>query len=277
MTYTVYDRSQERGAPVELYEFHYGAREDQIYRYTNSPKLIVNGGFDYTPVPIKRATIKTTGKFEKTQLEIRLPINTPLSDMFLPYPPPQVVRVYVRQMHRTDPDAQAMIVWFGRIISSGREKNEAVLSCDNALLSWKRPGLKRNWQPGCPLLLYGPRCRADADEFKVIFQIVEVSEDGTLLFPENWWGQWSPAKFVRGTIEWDSEFGRESRTILAATAERVRVSGFQRGMKTGTEVTLYLGCRHDLADCRATFDNVNNFGGQPWIPFKNPVKQHPFW
>ena len=277
MTYNLLDRSQERRAPIELYEFIYGASEDMVYRYTNAETNQTAAGKTYTAVPIKRDAIKTNGKFDKTEIQVSLPIDTPLSDMFLPYPPPSVVRLYVRQMHRTDTDLEAPIVWYGRIVSSGRQGREAQLTCNNAILSWKRPGLNRKWQPGCPLLLYGHLCRADPDLFRVNFPVEDIAEDGTLIFPAGWHGLWAPEKFIRGTIGWTSQYGQEARTILKASANSVTFTGFIRDIEVGTELTLWLGCRHDMDDCRQTFDNIANYGGQPWIPFKNPIKQHPFW
>lgn len=275
MTYTILDRSQEKGQPVELYEFDFGGA--QPYRYTNADTDIPGPGGNYRAIPIQRTNIKTNGKFEKTNMEIRLPVDSEISEMFLPFPPPQVVKLYVRQKHLTDPDGQAPIVWFGRVISSGREGRTAILTADNAILSWKRQGLNRNWQPGCPLLLYGPRCRADAQDHRVDFSIVDIDTEGHVIFPADWNGQWAPEKFIRGTIVWNSQYGTESRTIIKASATTVRFVGFTRDLEAGTPVTLYLGCKHDMDDCRETFDNIANYGGQSWIPFKNPTKQHPFW
>lgn len=277
MTFQAVDQSQERGAPVDLYEFIYGPTEDMVYRYTNANQTLMSAGKTYNPIPIKRAAVKTNGKFEKHNVEIRMPIDIPLSDMFLPYPPPQVVRVYIRQRHLSDLDEQAPIIWYGRIISSGRQGHEAILTCDNAILSWKRPGLKRNWQHGCPLLLYGPRCRADPDDFRVHFAVEDIDAEGDLVFPPGWYGSWTPAHFIRGTVSWQSEYGQEYRTVLKSSMTGVTFTGFIRDIEVGTELTMWLGCKHDMNDCRNVFDNILNYGGQPWIPFKNPVKQHPFW
>jgi hypothetical protein len=277
MSFDVVERSQERGAPVELYEFIYGPSEDMVYRYTNADFTVSAFGRNYTPIPIQRNSVKTNGKFEKTQVQLKMPINIPLSEMFLPYPPPQVVRCYIRQRHLSDDDQQAPIVWYGRVVSSGREGSQATLTLDNAILSWKRPGLKRHWQPGCPLLLYGPRCRADPDDFRVHFAVEDITPEGDLVFPDGWNGQWAKKQFVRGTVSWVSEYGTEYRTILRASDTGITWTGFTRGIEVGTELTMWIGCKHDMADCRSVFNNINNYGGQPWIPYKNPTKQHPFW
>lgn len=38
----------------------------------------------------------------------------------------------------------------------------------------------------------------------------------------------------------------------------------------GDQVLVYKGCRHTLDDCRDIFDQEENYGGQPYIPNKNP-------
>ena len=42
------------------------------------------------------------------------------------------------------------------------------------------------------------------------------------------------------------------------------------GLLTGAAITLYPGCDHTRATCAAKFANLDNFGGFPWIPTRNP-------
>lgn len=281
MSYTVYDKSKEQGAPIDLYEFKVGAK---TYRYTNAeedlsaPSTGADGAAsmsNYVAVPIERQPVKTNGKFEKSQMQIKTPVTTDLSNTFLPYPPPYVVKVVLRQRHRTDPAGDAKVVWHGRVVSSGREGKEAVLTVDNTLLSFKRAGLRRNFQHGCPLLFGGKLCRADLEPYKKVISVRKI-EDGKIVLDEQWFLPWTHEKFRGGTAEWTSDVGREARTIIATTENNFTVGGVLRGVEIGTQLTLTLGCRHDMADCRF-YENINNYGGQPWIPFKNPVRQHPYW
>jgi hypothetical protein len=275
MSFQGYDQDQELGAPVDLFQFVMSPTLS--YFYCSADADLTIGGVVYKAVPVQRQTIKTSGKFEKTNLEIRVPVTTDLAGIFLPYPPPNVVRVIVRQVHLTDPDLQALAVWAGRVISSARANHEAVLTCDSTVLSFKRPGLNRFYQHGCGLLLYGSLCRADKGSHQVTFKPVSITDDALLIFPANWWLPWTHANFRGGTIEWTSSLGTETRTIIASEEAYIKVGGPLRDVTTDTELTLALGCAHDMDDCRNVFNNILNYGGQPWIPFKNPTKQHPFW
>ena len=42
------------------------------------------------------------------------------------------------------------------------------------------------------------------------------------------------------------------------------------GFYGSSTVTLYPGCTKSRAVCKNKFDNLNNYGGFPWIPTKNP-------
>jgi hypothetical protein len=63
------------------------------------------------------------------------------------------------------------------------------------------------------------------------------------------------------------------RTIIKVIdAHTVRVSYVPYGVVEGTAVRVAPGCDHTLGgDCQHLFANAPNFGGCPWIPFKNPV------
>jgi uncharacterized phage protein (TIGR02218 family) len=273
MTFKQYEQDQERGAPINIFEFIAG---DQTYKYCSATGYYQGA----TPIPISAESVKTQAKFEKTELVITLPVDTDLARLFLPYPPPYVVRVIMRQMHLTDPSQQALAVWTGRVLTVGREKDEAKLTCDSTILSFKRPGLRRNFQHGCPLLLYGQglgQCNVNREGFKVTTVVEDINPDGSLQLPVGWNGAWASDKFRGGMIKWVSSVGQETRGVIATTDTTIKFGGLLREIVAGDTITLYLGCRHDLDDCRDTFANAVNYGGQPWIPFKNPIKQHPYW
>jgi uncharacterized phage protein (TIGR02218 family) len=42
------------------------------------------------------------------------------------------------------------------------------------------------------------------------------------------------------------------------------------GLTAGDAVQLYAGCDHTMAHCKDRFGNLDNFGGFPFIPVKNP-------
>lgn len=277
MSFAAYETSRERGAPVELYMFDYpGGGPSQTYRYTNAVRDIAFGGGTFKKIPISRDNMKTDGKFDKSQLNVNVPVTTELAALFLPYPPPGVVRCRIWQGHLSDPEHAFKVVWHGRVLSVAREQDEAKLTCDSTILSYKRRGLHRFYQHGCPLPLYGQRCRANKANFRypVVIESVDAS---TIHLPTGWNQGRAPKAFVGGTFEWDSQYGHEVRMIIRATATSLTMAGYIRDLEANDHADLYLGCGHNMTACKDVFNNIVNYGGQPWIPFKNPTKQHPYW
>lgn len=276
MSFDQQERHRERGAPVELYLFDYGGGEAQTFRYTNAVQDMAFGGGVFKRIPINRTNLRSDGKFDKSQVTISIPVTTDLAGLFLPYPPPGVVRCRIWQGHLSDPDNAFQVVWHGRTMSVSREGNVAKLTCDSAILSYKRQALRRFYQHGCPLVLYGPRCRADKQAARFDVQVVEV-QTNQLILPPNWNGATPTEQFRGGILEWNSELGAEKRMITQIGPNSLSMNGYIRGIQAGDTIHIFKGCGHNLNDCTNIHHNTNNYGGQPWIPFKNPSKQHPFW
>lgn len=276
MTFATSETSEELGRPYETYLFEYGFDYQSHYAYTNAVDPIAVGSVTFAPVPIKREAYKTTAKVEKSDLTIRVPVDLDISRLYLDYPPPQEVIVTIRQNHYGSGDDLGMVVFMGRVTSVSKEKTEAILTCTNSMISLKRQGLRRNWQRGCPLMLYGVSCRADMDRATVEVEIADVI-DRNLVLPANWWGPYPKEKFSGGMIRWMSEYGREWRTIRSVADNTVVFVGPLRGIEPGMKVDFILGCQHNRTDCKDVHDNIKNYGGQPWIPFENPTQYANFW
>lgn len=252
------------------------------YAYTNNEREITTtidgfGTVTFEPIAINRDAFKANGKADPNNMKISMPSNTDLSVLFLPFPPPQPVGVTIFQGHHDDLDAELTLVWTGKILSVSHEREEVVLNCDNNIVSMSRLGLRRNYQFGCPYVLYGPLCKASKENASVEAIVVSV-DGGDLVLTAGWYGGRNPADFAGGYLSWRSKIGTEYRTINNVTVGgAISYVGPLRNIEPGTEVTITLGCNHQRSHCANLHNNINNFGGQPWIPLKNPVKYHPFW
>jgi len=273
MSFNGIETSKERGRPYEKYQFQYGVSSDESYKYINGAKDVD----DFIAAPISREVYKTSGKVERDQLNIRLPASSNLAKMILPYPPPYPISVTIWQGHYGDNND--MVVWVGRVLSNAFVEPEVTLTCESTLIQLKRRGNKRRWQVGCPLLLYSQgdsQCNVNRDDFTVTATVVDI-QNGVPVFNANWFDPFPRGKFINGMIRWVSEQGVEYRTIRDVTETRVVFNGLMRGLETGMEVELILGCNHKQTDCKDLFDNILNYGGDPWIPLQNPVKHPNFW
>jgi hypothetical protein len=186
----------------------------------------------------------------------------------------------IRQAHLGEADSYPPI-WVGRAISMSFEGSRATFVLHPIITSQRRPGLRRNYQYGCPHVLYGEQCRADKEAATVIVELNTI--DGqTLIMPAAWHGSIAVEKYLGGLVQWETPEGNvEVRTILKISGVRDLVlGGLVRGLSGGQDVEVSLGCNHLMDDCHelhveddvpGSTSNVHNYGGQPWIPLENPV------
>jgi hypothetical protein len=189
-----------------------------------------------------------------------------------------VVNVIIYQGHIQEPGDpeewtegdQFGVIWTGRVLEASRKKNTTVLACENSEAGMKRVGLRRHYQWACPLVLYGARCKANKADATVSTTVSAISGN-SLTLPTGWEGSKERADFLGGMVEWDSDEGREYRTIIGLSGDTLKLNATTGALAVSDDIDVVLGCPHTLAGCRDVHDNVVNYGGQPWIPLKNPV------
>ena len=279
MAFSLFESSRNRAKPTNLFLFTYGDGPNSFYAYTDAEQEIVFGGITYQPVPIDRGSYTSSGTLDKSAIEVRIPRNLPLAELFRVYPPSQVVSLIIRQGHVNDPDNQFLVCWTGRVLSCSREDNEAKFNCEPISTSIKRPGLRRPYQYGCPHVLYGSECRAN--KAAATTTITPASFSGAVLtLPVNWVTAARAQKYIGGMVQWVSGAGDTVlRNILQVSGTNIfTLSGVIMGLAEGAPVNVILGCNHQAGvgpqpngDCHPLHNNIHNFGGQMWIPLKAPL------
>lgn len=275
MTYATTEASRALSKPISLYFFRYGDGPDDYHAYTDGERP-VSFTFDadlgpviFEAIPISRRSISVSGTLDKASLQIRTPRNAELALMFMDHPPSQVVTLTLWEGHV---DKQEFVLaWSGRLISHEGEGEEATYACEPVSTSLKRPGLTRNYQIHCPLVLYGGECRADRTAATITRNPAAV--DGPLLtLAPSWETSERKPKYVGGMATWVRSDGRtEVRSIVRQQSDDVLIlSGTASGLTAGMVVQLILGCNHDLDDCENLHNNILNYGGQWLIPTDNP-------
>jgi uncharacterized phage protein (TIGR02218 family) len=273
MAFSYFEESRYLGAPDTLYLFSY---RTQKFSYADGDStIVVNHGLPlgtiaYTPIPINRSAISASGTLDKANMTLELPLDTDVTELFRVYPPSDIVYLTIYQGHSDDPDYEFLSVWSGRVLSCQRDQDRSKLTCEPISTSLRRPGLRRRYQYGCPHALYGDQCRASKASYTVSSTAGTVNR-ATLTLPSGWNGSFAKARFVDGVIEWGSGSTAEIRTIRQVNegTNTLTVGGILSTLTAGTAVTLSLGCNHVMDGCRY-LNNIQNFGGQPWIPRKNP-------
>lgn len=293
MTYSAYESSVESGGPIQLYRFVYGAEAGEYLAYTShtDPITVDHGGsvgsVDYAPVPIERGNIVSNGMLDKSAVKITLDVGTDLAELFRVYPPSNVVNLTIYEGHVDDPDGEFTVVWAGRIIAASREGSRLQLSGEPVSTQLRRPGLRRHYQYGCPLVLYGQDlglggCGASKAAATVAATVAAI--DGTVItLNAGWEGSFAAAKFVRGQMEWTpSGQSTQKRTILRVDGDDITLSGLPVDLAVSDAVDVILGCNHRAfassgGDCEGLHNTLVTYGGQPWIPTKNVINSNPYY
>lgn len=286
MTYTVYEQSRKTGSPVTLYRFRVGSSAAEVYTYTDSDqqKLYNDGGglgeLTYEPTAITRGRISASGTLDRSKLEIRLPDTAAFADILRGYPPAGVIGVIVFEGHADDPDTEYVVAWVGRVLGSKLDTPAMILTCEPAITSMRRSGLRRNWQYGCPHQLYDSEtCKADITYATVTGTVAAISGTVVTLDP-GWNGAFATTAFRHGgRLEWDTPAGdREIRTIRRVSGDVLTLNAPTRELVVTDSVDVRLGCNHQSTDCEnlhretgTANPNINNYGGQLYIPFVSPI------
>lgn len=272
MTFAARETSRLNGRPFHLYTFKVG--ESLELRYTNLATPFAYGvdaagrPAIYEPLPISHGEIVASGNLDKTTMTVRLPESGDVPDLYRDEQPSDVVALVVRQGHVADGDFK--VCFTGRILGASYEESDMVLECEPISSSLRRPGLTREYQYGCPLVLYGDQCRASKAAASKVVNVAAV--DGPLVTLP---GDWAPAdrkdKYVGGIAEWTDPAGRVARrSIIRHDGDIITLSSIG-SLQAGMPLTLILGCGKTMDDCRDLHSNILNFGGQPAIPLVNPT------
>jgi uncharacterized phage protein (TIGR02218 family) len=269
MTFDAYESSVQLGAPVELYEFASGAER---YRYTSADHNVPYGGDNYEAYPIQRDAIEVSAEKGKNNIAIRSQRSLPVADMYRVQPPSEVVTLTISRFHEQDPDSERVVLWMGRILNVKWEQtSRVVIHCEPVSSSLSRPGLRRLFQRQCPHVLYGEKCGVNKLDYQETATI--IAKSGTTLsatefdaFPDGW--------FDGGFFEFDLDNGNVERRFIAShVGDEIVMSLPSSDVVVGTAVRAYPGCDHSLgAGGCAKYSNEPNYGGQPYIPQKDPTK-----
>ena len=277
MTFAAIEESRTKGEPIALYHFQYGEASDKFFGYTDAETAVAYGGKAYLPIPITMGSVRSSGTLDRQSIEVRTPQNVDLAELFRLTPPSQVVTLVVRQGHVGDSDGQFLVTWTGRVLGHKRQGNEAIYTVESVATSMRRAILRRHYMLGCPHVLYGAQCKASKTAATSTKDVLAVS-GSVVTLPSTWATTGLKAKYVYGLAEWTTlDNLKEARMILKIkgdNGDQLLLDSPPKGLLAGMTMNLILGCNHQAGlddDCLVLHNNIQNFGGQPWIPTKNPI------
>ncbi|HYE35512.1 phage BR0599 family protein [Methylocaldum sp.] len=262
MTYDAREASVCAGNPAELYEFRRGA---DYWRYTSADEDQAYNSQTYGKTPLTRSDVEELSELNRINLKITLSRDNPVAELFRLYPPGDVVTVTIRRKHRDD--AEAIVIWLGRVLNCEWAGAEAVLHSEPAYTSIRRNALRRHYQRQCPHVLYGSACGVNQAAFKISGAVSGVSGSTITVLAAD---ALADGHFAGGFAAYASAGATENRLITNHAGAVLTLAAPILGLWLGDAVDLYPGCDHTLSTCAAKFSNHLNYGGMPYIPEKNP-------
>ncbi len=278
MSYAEIDASREDGQPYTLFLIVYGDDPENYFAYTDSDRLVTREGVAYLPTVIGRQKIESSGNLDRKTLEIDISPNASVVQFYRDRTPPGAVSLTIWQGHHTDATSEARVIWKGRILSLEQKRPFCKINAEPLSTTLRRAGLRRNYQRGCPHVLYSTgfgECKADKEQHKVVLNPLVVGQN-FLEVPEDFSGDIPFGKYISGYLQWqnDDDNATETRTIIRSSLNgsnrQLILNGTASGMSLTTSVSLYVGCNHRRSDCADLHNNIVNFGGQYAIPRQNP-------
>ncbi len=261
----------------ELYKF---ARDDETWEFTSADGDITYEGELYKAVPIGRSERVLEADLNKADIEINLSFNNPLAIDLLRS---VNVRTLILTLFIQD-DGDTFVGWKGRLASTTPEENTIQLTFSSIYTSLRRPGLGARYQKTCRHPLYGRGCNVNFNDHSTTTDIISASSDGKTFNVESLNGN-EPSFFLggmlrsgSGSFRWITSVNGNNLTVSQQFKElfnEVTNSGYGRnyGNFYGGKrpVQLFPGCNHTMTICRTRFNNLDNYGGFPFIPTENPM------
>ena len=261
MSYSAFENSKDSGSVVELYEFVQGT---QRFYYSSSENPIAFNGFTYDPFSAKRNSIKQTNDVFKDSMALTFPRSDAFAKQFLGFAPEDVTTLTIRRGHYGDVANEFITYWKGRVVGAKTSDNHVTIDYQSTCTTIKRPGLRARFEYTCLRTLYSRSCSVNKELYRLNGLVTTVAGaavtvSGCSLMADGF--------YTGGLVISDSG---ATRFVISHIGDNLILSRPISGLVGNTTMVVYPGCDHLKETCLAKFNNLNNFGGFPWIPSRNP-------
>lgn len=271
MSYTTKEQSLISGEPIELYAFNNG---NQFWTYTCGNIPITFQGRIYEPVLISRGNIRLCANSLKTLVEIKVDRTNKFAMNFILTPIEGIVQLTIYRGHGTDP-VNYIAYWKGSVFAvKYRSKVIIIIACPKTN-SLKRAGLMRRYQRSCGYPIYSIRCSLLKADYRVqgIISSIDGAEITASIFGntpgiyEDW--------LTGGIFELTDYSYSQMIVHHSKPNSKIIIAHRIQSLKVGDEFFACAGCNHAAITCEEKFGdlplgNKLNYGGQEYIPDKNP-------
>lgn len=280
--YFLKELSVQLGSPILLYEFEMITGEpgaaysssssagNLFWRYCNQSFDYQWAGSTWYASAIKPSRIVQSSEINRDGLTLTFPRDDAFARQFVGFVPEFVCLVTVYRGHLTQGDDAFAVYWKGRIGASKTDKQEIKMSCESVFTSLRRYGLRARYTRTCRHVLYVGGCRLNRLDFQHagLATAADRASVTAAVFASRPDGYWiggileapdGAMRYIVGHSGDTVTLWRPIQSILDDLAQALPVV-----------VYVYPGCMKSVEDCIDKFDNLENYGGFPLLPTRNP-------
>lgn len=269
MAFNDIEDSVDQGRPILFYEF---LLNSITWRYTSAEVAQTVNGNTYVPAAIVSEGIKQSGEVVVDAYRMTAPAWIGPAQVYMGGAPSRDIQLTVLSKHADDPEA--VVIYMGVVtqINFASMPGQCSITCETLMSSMRREGLRLAWQRSCPYALYDPvTCKVNKAAFGVNFVVLGVASSVLTL-------EFASARaqgfFDNGFIEWSHPLrGIEYLPIdvhsVDGSVAIVTLLGYPGDLFVGAVGTAYPGCNFTPESCQS-FNNYDNYGGNPDMPGKSP-------
>jgi uncharacterized phage protein (TIGR02218 family) len=265
MSYQTHEASIQDSRPIYLLQMITGSL---TWRYCSAPYNVTYLGFTWYKAPFTFGNISQTNELNKSGLQLVFPIDNDFASTFLgEAAPEEITTVTLYRGHEIDVAQEFIAYWKGRVLSFTSSGHDITLSCEPVFTSLRRPGLRARFQKTCRHSLYGRGCNVVAATYATSGVLNAMS--GVVLRVDAAAGL--PSGYLTGGMIKTAD--NITRYIMEHNGAYLTLLRQAKNLQpyVGDTVLLYPGCNHQLDHCGSRFSNIENYGGFPWIPQRNPL------
>lgn len=246
------------------------------YTITSADTDETHNGEIYVSAAVGRDEVENKNELSRANLSVSLSIDNAMARRWMRTSVDTVVTVtlFVKDGN------EVSVAWKGRLASVKPDEKSIKLVFESIFTSLRRPGLRLRYQRTCPHALYGYGCNVPKEDFAISGEVTAIS--GNLVTMPVAAGH--PAGFFTsgmiespdGTLRFITGHSGSTLTLirpLESLNSFFAKNGYGEGYGYGyggLVVRIYPGCDRTKETCQSKFNNLNNYGGFPFIPLKNP-------
>lgn len=265
------NQSENNEQKKVCYLYHFVWR-GTTYRLTNYDTKVTWNCEVYTPVAIAHTEMDDV---DKSTTIIATLENGFLKEFFMTQPVAKLrIRVYrVLDSLPNPADTNIWLVYYGECTNVGFKNNQIAMSCVPVAIGSDGRCPNTFCSKFCNWKLYGVACKLDVANYTtstVVSAVDLVAKTITIPNAEpageynvNYWGL--------GTIVHNGSQYMILSSVPIDGGTLLTMADLPVEYSVGDSVQVLAGCNHTTIHCKYKLDNLANFGGHPYVPWKNPA------